>query len=113
MNDILIWLAIVGASLGIAQDAHNIASGKDDLPKKSCGVETHWPRAITMMIAKTVINGFVGFAIGWVALQYLTLPPLGAVIIAGIAGGQGNKLFTMIMDKFYVKADKATDGDFL
>lgn len=113
MNDILIWLAATGAFLGFAKDAYDIGKGNSDLPKRSCGIKVHMPLAVLLVTSKMVINGFIGVSLGWVALKYLGLPVEGAMVIAGIAGGQGDKLYSMLMDKMYNKADKASDGDML
>lgn len=113
MNDILIWLAATGAILGFAKDAYDIGTGRADLPKRACGDKIHLPLAVVLTVSKMAINGFIGVSLGWIALKYMNLPVEGAMVVAGVAGGQGYKLYALLMDKLYNRTDKVSDGDLL
>lgn len=112
MNDLVIWLVVAGSALGFAKDAYDIGSGKANLPMRACGEKVHVPMTIILVASKFIINGFIGGSLGWVTLHYGGSTGL-AVIIAGIAGGQGDKLYALLVDKLYNKVDKASDGDVL
>lgn len=108
MNDIILWLGAVGAALGFARNALDVVTGREELPKKSCG-NISWYRTMVLFMSKIVINAFIGFSIGYIAIEYFHLATTGAVIAAGVAGGQGDKLFEILVNALHSKAEKTGD----
>lgn len=108
--NVLILFALFSALLGLAQDLHNISSKKEELPKRKCGERTHWGFVSLLFLSKLIINGFVGLVLGWVALYVFNIPVLGAIAVAGIAGGQGNVFYSILVTKLHDYITKKNDS---
>ena len=109
MNDVFLWLGAVGASLGLVKNTLEVATGKEELPKKSCGIRVSWSKTLVMFFSKMIINAFIGFSIGYIVIEYFHLSVTGAIIAAGIAGGQGEKLFEILVGVLHKKSEEVGD----
>jgi hypothetical protein len=106
---VIAFFAIISVMVGIASDILNIIAGKLTLPKHEDGVKTNKFMTFLMLIAKFIINGFVGMLIGVIGIYLLNIPVIFAVFLAGVGGGNGDLIYQKLSDRLNKKVNNAGD----
>lgn len=106
---VIAFFAIISVIVGFASDILKILGGKITLPKHDCGIKTNKSMTFLMLVAKLIINGFVGMLIGVVGIYLLKMPVIFAVFLAGVGGGNGDIIYQKISDKLNKKVDDGGD----